>query len=114
MPVRRSATGVGSGPRLSSAALMLVLGGVPLISGDARAQVAGHNTVPTRGPAAQERIERSAEDPVLVEVERIRRDLADFAKRYRKAKGAERETLSRSVSPALEEIRARVLALGGP
>jgi len=93
--------------------LAAALCGAFSLSGAVRAQLAGHTTVPMTGPAAQERSERTADDPVLVEVERIRRELADFAKRYRKAKGDDREALSRSVPPALEEIRARVLALGG-
>lgn len=82
-----------------------------LQAGPARAQVAGHNSVPTSGPAARERHDRPADDPVLVQVERIRQDLTAFGKRYRKAKGAEREALERSAPAALEEIQARVRAL---
>lgn len=82
-----------------------------LQAGPARAQVAGHNSVPTSGPAARERHDRTSEDPVLVQIERIRQDLAAFGKRYRKVKGTEREALERAAPAALEEIQARVRAL---
>jgi hypothetical protein len=48
---------------------------------------------------------------VIVQVERIRQDLATFGKRYRKARGTEREVLAREAPAALEEIQARVRAL---
>jgi hypothetical protein len=48
---------------------------------------------------------------VLIQVERIRQDLARFGKRYRKTKGTERESLERPARAALEEIQARVRAL---
>ena len=38
-----------------------------------RAQVAGHSSLPTTGPAARERTERPEEDPLLVQVDRLRR-----------------------------------------
>ena len=85
--------------------------GALLESAAVRAQVAGHDTVPTNGPAARERHDRTAEDPVLIQVERIRQDLASFGKRYRKTKGTERESLERPARAALEEIQARVRAL---
>ncbi|HET9315509.1 MAG TPA: hypothetical protein VFQ51_07945 [Vicinamibacteria bacterium] len=68
------------------------------------AQVAGHSTVPTSGPAARERSERPEEDPLLVQVDRLRRDLAELGKSYRKAKGPERESIARRAQPVLDQI----------
>jgi len=68
------------------------------------AQVPGHSTVPTTGPAARERSERPGEDPLLVQVDRLRRDLAELGKTYRKAKGAEREALARRAQPILDQM----------
>lgn len=90
--------------------LVLVLGAIPQAS-PTRAQVAGHDTLPSSGPAARERHERTAEDPVLVQVERLRQDLARFGKSYRKATAAERARLEGSSGAALEEIQARVREL---
>jgi hypothetical protein len=67
------------------------------------AQVPGHSTVPTTGPAARERTERPDEDPLLVQVDRLRRDLAELGKRYRKAKGEERASLARRAQPLLDQ-----------
>lgn len=72
-------------------------------------QEAGHSTVPTQGPAARERTERGdAADPVLVQVERLRRDLADLSRRYRKAKDPERAALARQAQPVLDEMALRL------
>lgn len=72
-------------------------------------QEAGHSTVPTQGPAARERTERGdPADPVLVQVERLRRDLADLGRRYRKAKGAEQDALARRAQPVLDEMASRL------
>ena len=68
------------------------------------AQEAGHSTLPTTGPAARERVERPEEDPLLVQVERLRRDLAELGKRYRKAKGADREVMARRAQPLLDQM----------
>jgi len=98
---------------VSSRILLLaaVLGGALLGSASVRGQVGGHDTVPTTGPAVRARHDREAQDPVIVQVERIRQDLATFGKRYRKAKGTEREALAREALAALEEIQGRVRAL---
>ena len=81
-----------------------------------RAQVAGHSTLPTTGPAARERTERPEEDPLLVQVDRLRRDLAELGKSYRKAKGPERETLARRAQPLLDQMASalRDLSEGRP
>jgi hypothetical protein len=80
------------------------------------AQVAGHSTVPTTGPAARERTERPEEDPLLVQVDRLRRDLAELGKSYRKAKGAERGSLARRAQPVLDQMASalRDLSEGRP
>ena len=67
-------------------------------------QVPGHSTVPATGPAARERSERPDEDPLLVQVDRLRRDLAELGKAYRKAKGEERESLARRAQPILDQM----------
>jgi hypothetical protein len=78
------------------------------------AQVPGHSTVPTTGPAARERSERPDEDPLLVQVDRLRRDLAELGRRYRKAKGEERASLARRAQPLLDQMASvlRDLAAG--
>jgi hypothetical protein len=75
------------------------------------AQVAGHATLPTTGPAARERTERPEEDALLVQVERLRRDLAELGKRYRKAKGGERESLARRAQPLLDQMASSLREL---
>ncbi len=75
------------------------------------AQEAGHATLPTTGPAARERTERPEADPVLVQVERLRDDLAALGKRYRKSKGAERESLARRSQPVLDQMAASLREL---
>jgi hypothetical protein len=77
-------------------------------------QEAGHSTVPTQGPAARERTEREADDPVLVQVERLRRDLADLGRRYRKAKGDERDALAQRAQPLLDDMALRLRDLTTP
>jgi hypothetical protein len=68
-------------------------------------QVAGHDTVPAQGPAARSGVAaREADDAVLVQVERLRRDLADLSRRYRKAKGAERDALAQRAQPLLDRM----------
>jgi hypothetical protein len=92
---------------MKTASMLLALALVA--PGFAIAQVAGHDTVPTQGPAARERTQaRDADDPVLVQVERLRRNLADLGQRYRKAKGEEREALARRAQPLLDEIALRL------
>lgn len=68
------------------------------------AQEAGHASVPSGGPAARERSARTAEDDLTVQVERLRRDLAELAKRYRKAEGDERSALARRAMPLLDRM----------
>ena len=76
------------------------------------AQVAGHSTLPTTGPAARERGGRPAEDDaVLVQVDRLRRDLADLGKRYRKARDEERQVLARRAQPLLDDMASRLREL---
>jgi hypothetical protein len=84
------------------------------VSPPGAAQVAGHSTVPTTGPAARERSERPDEDPLLVQVDRLRRDLAELGKRYRKATGEERASLARRAQPLLDQTASalRDLAAG--
>jgi hypothetical protein len=72
------------------------------------AQQAGHATLPTTGPVARERTEPPDADPLLVQVDRLRDDLAALGKRYRKSKGAEREGLARRAQPVLDEMASRL------
>lgn len=83
-----------------------------LMPAAAAPQVAGHGSVPSSGPAAQQRERPTREqDPVLAQLERIRADLATVAKRYRKARETERRELARRLGPALDEIAASVARL---
>ncbi len=75
------------------------------------AQEAGHSTLPTTGPAARERTERPEADPLLVQVERLRDDLAALGRRYRKCRGAERESLARRAQPVLDQMASRLREL---
>lgn len=78
----------------------------------ALAQVAGHGSIPGTGAVARDRqrLQRD-DDPVLAQIERIRGDLADVAKRYRKARNADREAMAQRITARLEEISAQVARL---
>jgi hypothetical protein len=92
----------------TSLALTLLLA----VSAAGSAQEAGHATLPTTGPTARVRSERPATDPVLVQVDRLRDDLAALGKRYRKSKGAEREALARRAQPVLDRMASALRDLG--
>jgi hypothetical protein len=73
------------------------------------AQTAGHSSLPTTGPAARERSSaRPAEDDLQVQVERLRRDLSDLARRYRKVQGEERAALAQRAMPLLERMASEL------
>lgn len=78
----------------------------------ALAQVAGHGSIPSTGAAVRDRhrLQRD-DDPVLARIERIRSDLADVAKRYRKARSPDRDAMAQRITARLEEISAQVARL---
>jgi hypothetical protein len=77
------------------------------------AQVAGHGSVPSTGPAAQERSrQKRDDDPVVSRIDKLRSDLADVARRYRKAKAEERPALASRMVPLLDEMGSLVSRLG--
>ena len=84
-----------------------------LLAAAAQAQVGGHNTLPTTGPAARERYEAHPrpEDAVLDRVDRLRKELDDFGKRYKKLKDEERTAKDREIAALLEELSERVVKL---
>jgi hypothetical protein len=89
--------------------MLLVLG---LLPAAALAQVSGHGSAPSAGPGAQERTRpKRDDDPVVARIDRLRSDLADVAKRYRKAKAEERPALAGRMVPVLEEIGSLVAQL---
>jgi hypothetical protein len=74
------------------------------------AQQAGHATVPSTGAAAPGGVattEREA-DPVLAKIDVLRRQLADLAKQYKKAKHEVRATSQVDVLTALGRAEAEV------
>jgi hypothetical protein len=82
--------------------MLLVLA---LLPAAALAQVSGHGSVPSAGPGAQERTRpKRDQDPVVMRIDRLRSDLDDVARRYRKAKAEERPALAGQMVPVLEEI----------
>ena len=82
--------------------MLLVLA---LLPSAAPTQVSGHGSVPSSGPGAQERTRPKRDlDPVMAHIDRLRSDLDDVARRYRKAKADERPALAVQMVPVLEEI----------
>ena len=92
-------------------ALLLAVVLLPLT---AIAQMPGHSSVPSSGPAARERPEappQGDQDQVLAALQQLRKDLSDFEKRYKKTKGADREAAARKALQVLAELQARAAAL---
>ena len=86
---------------------MLLL--LALLPAPASAQVAGHGSVPSAGPAAQEHARpKRDDDPVVSRIDRLRSDLADIARRYRKVKAEERPALAKRLVPVLDEMTAEL------
>jgi hypothetical protein len=77
------------------------------------AQAAGHGSVPSAGPVAQERSRPTRDDdPVVSRIDKLRSDLGDVARRYRKAKAEQRPELASRMVPLLDEIGSLVSRLG--
>ena len=87
---------------MSKTTTSLALGLLLAAAAVGAAQEAGHATLPTTGPTTRERTERPEPDALLVQVERLRDDLAALGKRYRKSKAADREALARRAQPVLD------------
>ena len=69
-------------------------------------------SVPSAGPAAQERTRpRRDDDPVVSRIDKLRSELADVSRRYRKAKPEERPAIAARMTPVLDEIAALVKRL---